>query len=554
MSVKKTVIPTLTIMIIASQILGCSAVNKSELLAMLNNGDQIEIEVATPLAVDEKGEEQSITWEKLALLETNPDLRSNWDDILKISGTGESKNGVLYVNADGEQDANNTLSVAIKNRTFQDMLSDKATSEELSSAVENNYADLEADNNEKSILMGINAYFNLLPDAEPSYCNPDSTLQRNEFMAMVFRADTPVSELTADSSFATVVGKSDYNIYAQGVTDNSYLNTTDKSLNNQTSNGTITRAEAIYLLVNRYFATELKDADNKATSYADAKDGGDIATSQQFAGKDYGTSYELTYALQNPDKGLPTNLYRALVVAKDKGIITDTDSRWDEGLTKVEAIELLVNALKATPGAYSADQGTISGNEVAEPTTDTTNGNGAGASDNAEVTQDDPVIKTTEAETDSNITVEEYTIEDITPVTMYTTDNCNIRSGPASTYEKVGSLAYGQAVTVVGKAVYNDKVWFKLSPQSDESPELEMVSSTLLSSTKPTKTTTTTPTTTTTTTPVAQTPVATTPTNEIVNPTPGTYVGGAGGGSGSFGGRVGTGDGNGAGGQGIHAE
>ena len=486
MSVKKTVIPTLTIMIIASQILGCSAVNKSELLAMLNNGDQIEIEVATPLAVDEKGEEQSITWEKLALLETNPDLRSNWDDILKISGTGESKNGVLYVNADGEQDANNTLSVAIKNRTFQDMLSDKATSEELSSAVENNYADLEADNNEKSILMGINAYFNLLPDAEPSYCNPDSTLQRNEFMAMVFRADTPVSELTADSSFATVVGKSDYNIYAQGVADNSYLNTTDKSLNNQTSNGTITRAEAIYLLVNRYFATELKDADNKATSYADAKDGGDIATSQQFAGKDYGTSYELTYALQNPDKGLPTNLYRALVVAKDKGIITDTDSRWDEGLTKVEAIELLVNALKATPGAYSADQGTISGNEVAESTTDTTNGNGAGASDNAEVTQDDP--EDTKELKDESIEATDYTIEPMEDTTMYCIKTGNVRIGPSIDYDKVDSITYGQVLTVVGKVVYGEKTWYVLKADTSATADTDkkMVSSTIVSLTKPT--------------------------------------------------------------------
>ena len=56
---------------------------------------------------------------------------------------------------------------------------------------------------------------------------------------------------------------------------------------------------------------------------------GDIATVQGYAGKDYSTNYEIVYSIQNPDKGLPTSLYKALVVAKNKGLIGN-ETRWDE--------------------------------------------------------------------------------------------------------------------------------------------------------------------------------------------------------------------------------
>lgn len=40
---------------------------------------------------------------------------------------------------------------------------------------------------------------------------------------MVFRAETPVQDIVADTAFAEAVGASEYNIYAQGVAQNSYL-------------------------------------------------------------------------------------------------------------------------------------------------------------------------------------------------------------------------------------------------------------------------------------------------------------------------------------------
>lgn len=370
MTIKRIVIPTITMVIIASQLMGCAAVSQSELLQMINQGDAIEIEVATPIN-QEQGDETAISWEELASLSTNPDLRKSWDDILMITPTDTGKNGVLYVNAEGNNEPNNTLRVALHNSEFIKYLDSEADSLQLSNAVQGNYADLEENDTARALYMGINGYFNLLPDANPNYANPDSTLQRNEFMAMVFRAETPVQDLTADSAFADAVGQSDYNIYAQGLAENSYLDTASKSLNNLTANGTITRAEALYLLVSRYFADDMASVDVKTATFNDAKDGGDIASKQKFiedgTQKDYWKSYELTYAIQNPDDGLPTDLYKALVVAKSKGLVGDV-TRWDEALTKSEAIEFLVKTLRQEKGItqFNAKQAKIAGHEVQE--------------------------------------------------------------------------------------------------------------------------------------------------------------------------------------------
>ena len=372
MTIKRIVIPTITMVIIASQLMGCAAVSQSELLQMINQGDAIEIEVATPIN-QEQGTESALDWQELASLSTNPDLRDSWDDILMITPTDTGKNGVLYVNAEGNNEPNNTLRVALHKSEFLKYLDSEADSLQLSNAVQGNYADLEENDTARALYMGINGYFNLLPDSSPNYANPDSTLQRNEFMAMVFRAETPVQDLTADSAFADAVGQSDYNIYAQGLAQNSYLDTASKSLNNLTANGTITRAEALYLLMSRYFADDLKNADIKGVSFNDAKDGGDIAVKQKFiedgTQKDYWKSYELTYAIQNPDDGLPTDLYKALIVAKSKGLVGDV-TRWDEALTRSEAIEFLVKTLRQEKGItqFNAKQAKIEGHEVKEET------------------------------------------------------------------------------------------------------------------------------------------------------------------------------------------
>lgn len=119
MNVKKIIIPTITMVIIASSLMGCAAASQDELLNMVHNGEQIEIEVATPK--DEfQGTEVTYDWTRLDQLKTQPELRKAIDDFMLITTFGEnSKNGILYINLDGNQEGNNTLYNVFANNTFR---------------------------------------------------------------------------------------------------------------------------------------------------------------------------------------------------------------------------------------------------------------------------------------------------------------------------------------------------------------------------------------------------------------------------------------------------
>lgn len=394
---------------LVTMVSGCAAANQSEMLQMINNGDQIEIEVAVPIN-EEQGTVESITWEELASLTTNDTLRSEWDDILGIINTETGKNGVLYVDVTGVNNNNNTLQMALHNRAFVKLMEDEDSLLELAEASMSQYADLDAEEEMKAYYMGINGYFNLLPDATPNYCNADSTLTRLEFMSMVTRAETPVQELEADTAFATAVGNNELNIYAQEVADSSYLDIESKSLNNMTANGTITRGEVVYMLMNHYFPNELANVDLSTANLSDCIDGGNIAETQNFiedgVAKEYWKSYELVYAIQNPDQGVPTDIYKALVLAEQMGII-NSETRWDEGITKAEAIELLVSALmqETSIEVFNYNQGTITGYEAPEDAVvdENTNPNDIGheyaPTEEEEVVEEETTETTTEEET-----------------------------------------------------------------------------------------------------------------------------------------------------------
>ena len=75
-----------------------------------------------------------------------------------------------------------------------------------------------------------------------------------------------------------------------------------------------------------------------------------------------------------------------------------------------------------------------------------------------------------------------YTIIAIDEVTMYATTNANLRSGPGTDYDKVGSLTYAQEIVCNGKVADGDKEWLVLKTE-DES--IQMVSAKLVSRTKP---------------------------------------------------------------------
>ncbi|NBI72921.1 SH3 domain-containing protein [Clostridiaceae bacterium] len=75
-----------------------------------------------------------------------------------------------------------------------------------------------------------------------------------------------------------------------------------------------------------------------------------------------------------------------------------------------------------------------------------------------------------------------YTIIAIDEITMYATTNANLRSGPDTTYDKVGSLTYAQEIVCNGKVADGDKEWLVLKT---EDGSIQMVSAKLVSRTKP---------------------------------------------------------------------
>lgn len=75
-----------------------------------------------------------------------------------------------------------------------------------------------------------------------------------------------------------------------------------------------------------------------------------------------------------------------------------------------------------------------------------------------------------------------YTIIAIDEVTMYATTNANLRSGPDTTYDIVGSLTYAQEIVCNGKVADGDKEWLVLKTGDGS---IQMVSAKLVSRTKP---------------------------------------------------------------------
>lgn len=376
MKIKRIVIPTITLIIMTSQLLGCSSVTSKEMLDMIDRQEAIVIEVPEPIS-EEQGTEIKYEWTELASLTTYPEFRTTFDDTFNIVpyGTG-GKAGSIYIDLSGNQTNNSTLYNALMNQKFAEAWSNTDSLKKIISAVKDTYVDINSDS--EAMTAALNAYFNLTSDAEPNYYNGNSTLTRGEYLGLLYRASTPVEDMQDKNGLTESIEDTDTALFASQLADKSYLTTADSSLNTSTFNSTITRAEAIYTIVQEYYADEYGKVTGKENSYSDAKNGGNIAEKAGFITKDkktgevtekkYWKSYELSYSMQNESKGMPTDLYKALVVAKNHNLITGDESRWSDGLTKTEAINLITSVYEdlAETNGYinNAERGASTGDAV----------------------------------------------------------------------------------------------------------------------------------------------------------------------------------------------
>lgn len=372
MKIKRVIIPTLTMLMIASQLTGCVAVKESEMLTMINNQQAICITIPEMIDGEEK-EERDINWVELAYKETYPEFRLNFEDILGITAFGEGgKNGTVYVDLEGNHTNNSTLSFALANNKFRAQLNDTDTYRELLELTKSTYIDVNSDAEAK--LAMYNAYFEILADVEPNQFCGSNIITRAELLGAIYRADNQVQKLDVPEEISSILDSTGENndiAFVNELLDYSYLNLSEKSLTEDNLNASLTRAEAIYTIVKYFYADEYNAVSGDEKCFSDAKNGGNIALKQKFIEehknketkevtteyKDYWMAYELQYALDNSDKGMPDDLYKAMVVAKQEGLITGNECRWTEPITKAEALNFIIKVYESMPHVTNADRG-----------------------------------------------------------------------------------------------------------------------------------------------------------------------------------------------------
>lgn len=371
MKIKRILIPTLTLVMVASQLTGCASTTQKELYNMMANGESIAIEVVNP--VDQsQGTELYFNWVELASLNSYTDFRLAVEDAMQVVPFGTSgKNGVIYVDAVGKHTNNSTLSYAFMNKKFISNVWDDETATRLMiTEAKKIYVDVNSDT--EALLAAYNAYYNLINDSEPGYANMYSTLTRLEAMSALAKATLPAQELT-DTDFVASVGVTNETAaIASLMNDNVYVSTKDKSLDLNTANGVMTRAEFIYMLVNTVFSDEyntMLSQDKIADAgLADAKNGNNLSDKIKFTTPENPNperlnSYMLEYCIKVGNDKLPKEIYAALAVAKNKGVI-GSETRWQYGITKGEALNFMTKAFEARGTSFSVDRGESTGEAV----------------------------------------------------------------------------------------------------------------------------------------------------------------------------------------------
>lgn len=360
MKIKRVILPTITMVIIASQLFGCASTTKQEAYDMMRETEQIELEYAVP-DYDSNAEDSKVEllpWLQLSSLETHPELRSAFEELLGITKADDgTKSGVVYTDENGDRNQNNTLFNALGNTSFTiNYIRDAEQIEKLEEIANNEYADIEENQGVSAV---INAYFELLPDQEDGQFDGDATISRAQAMALLMRATTPVNEAQApeeDADFTKAVGETQYTNFAAPMNEYTYLNTST-GLNDKTFNTTMSRGEYIYLLTKYIYgdtyAQRMEEAAKEDESLSEdvklttIKDGGDIS---------------LQDAINNVENGLPTDMYQTLARAVALGFIDEDNLNWDEAITKSEAVTLFIDAVDtayANSMFVTASEGTV---------------------------------------------------------------------------------------------------------------------------------------------------------------------------------------------------
>lgn len=382
---KRSLTVILTAVLVMTQLTGCIKQETKDMVAMIDAGETLLLEPSSPSTYEIKtmtGEtDSSDNWVQLDQLKTyNMGFRQEFDEIFNINTVAEEvqggiggKQGSLYVKSVNGQEmrsGNTTINDIFRNKTFiTKYWDDKSTQTKLKSLVGKAYSDID-ENSGFALIAVLNAYCNLLEDAKnPDSFNPTQSVSRENFYELLYKSSAGVSNIDYDSEtdeFALAVGgDTKYTKYAKQVENLNFITTGNKGLDGINISKPISRAEAIYMLVQKYFPEEYAATTGKESAYADTTNAEDLAFKVGFKQevekerqnaetgktekykeliiKDKWELYTLGYMFKNSDKGLQSEIYRAMVVAKQAGILKSDNCRWNEVLSRSEAIVLLVN-------------------------------------------------------------------------------------------------------------------------------------------------------------------------------------------------------------------
>lgn len=499
----KKLFALLLCIVMCISMVGCGA--DSELLTAMNEQKDIVISVTSDATITEK---EPFAWVELDQLTTHSGLRTDWDNTLNttVFDMG-SKNGMLYVDLEGNWTGNNTLYNVFRNKKFiENVWKEHKIKSELAQAGLKEYGDSEDEST--GIMEGINGYFNLLPSSKDGSSGLDEPITRAQALSVIYRADTPVTYLEEDEEFNAKMGENIDNIYAKEVLDLSYIKADNGGLSADNYKGFISKGEAVYMIIQRYFKDEMKNVTGKEVTFTNFKNGGDIAKKQKFVttNKDtgettYGHAYQayvLEYGIQN--NMVDDEMAKALCLAESKGII-DTDFNFSEPTLGINMIQYLVRAYEAIYNEQgyitNADSGANLGTHIAEVETEEEEEEeeqeivsiGSLTSEELpDVTDTDDMLKiygdefdlSDEEYEEAKSVLEGFTIEECDKW-MVVNSNVNVRVGPSTEFRVVSSLAYNVKVHITGRCketgwyriAANKKIAYVCGAYMDDIPESE---------------------------------------------------------------------------------
>lgn len=477
------------VMIMSTLLTACNSEAKA-LVEQMNSGADCTITVTGTAS----SESEPLEWIELDQLQTHSSLRRNFDDAFGIVRFDVgSKNGVMYSDLDGNWTGNNTLYNAFKNRTFvEDYWNNGKVKSTLAGYAREEFSDVNSD--DVAVVAGMNAYYNIIPSAADGTSGLSANATRAEAMGAIFRADTPVESVEANAEFATAVGDSEWNIYAQDLASYSWLDYTNGSLNSDNYNGFITKAEFVYMLMNRYFPDEMNSAIANISGKTVAEKQGFISTDKETGNVTYGhawQAYVLQYGLSNEKAELQEQLSAALQLANSKGIVQST-SDWRNPIMKYDVVNMLIKtyevmgessgySVAVRNGANSGEQLFESSDlaemqeqinqlneEALQAALDNNPDSANIQEEEVDVTDTDDMLEVYGDE--FNLTTEEYQ-EAISALEGFTIEECdkymvvnssvNVRVGPSTEFRVVTSLAYKQIVHVTGRCA--ETGWYRIA-------------------------------------------------------------------------------------------